>query len=217
MFFVAHLLFLPFEFAFSIFNEILLIDCIIKIMESFVDSRSRNSVVKRMIELGLIAERSEILPSKRKKSKKSNQQSSTQSDNESDNSDDDSDGSDEHDTRKVRVTVKTTKKSKKVKPNKAAPRQRLNAIQMNVTDVQRQIGDIDENLKQHFAWLQESLNDAAEDAADADDDDSEDPNDGVPIVPYSMAQKEALENAQFKSILLGLGLHEPIAEMVNHI
>lgn len=187
-------------------------------MESFVESRSRNSVIKRMIELGLIAERSEVLPSKRKKSSnKSHQPSSNMSDGETSDSDSnsDSDGSDERDTRKVRVTVKTSKKSKKLKPNKAATtRHRLNAIQMNVADVQRQINDIDDGLKQHFAWLQESLNDAAEDAAAADDDESEDPNDGVPIVPYSMAQKEALENPQFKSILLGLGLHEPIAEMV---
>lgn len=187
-------------------------------MESFVESRSRNSVIKRMIELGLIAERSEILPSKRKKSSnKSRQPSSNMSDGETSDSDSnsDSDGSDKRDTRKVRVTVKTTKnskKSKKAQQNKAAAtRHRLNAIQMNVADVQRQINDIDESVKEHFAWLQESLNDAAEDAA-ADDDD--DPNDGVPLVPYSSAQKEALENPQFKSILLGLGLQEPVAEMV---
>lgn len=191
-------------------------------MESFVESRSRNSVIKRMIELGLIAERSEILPSKRKKSSKKSQPSSNASNNETSDSDsnsDDSDGSDERDARKVRVTIKTaknSKKSKNAKQNRAAPpRQRLNAVQMNVADVQRQIDGIDESLKQHFAWLQESLNDAAEDAAAADDDDCDDPNDGVPIVPYSMAQKEALESPQFRNILLGLGLHEPVAEMVS--
>lgn len=189
-------------------------------MESFVDSRSRNAVIKRMIELGLIAERSEILPSKRKKSNKS--QPSNGSDNETSDSDsNDSDESDVRDTRKVHVTIKTaqqSKKSKKIKQKQASTRQRLDDIQINVADVQRQIVDIDESLKQHFAWLQESLNDAAEDAAAAaDDDDSDDPNDGVPIVPYSMAQKEALENPQFKNILLGLGMHEPIAEMVSAI
>lgn len=188
-------------------------------MESFVESRSRNSVIKRMIELGLIAERSEILPSKRKKSSKKSQPKSNGSDNETSDSDS-NDSDDESDTRKVRVTIKTaqnSKKPKKINQKQTSTRQRLNEILINVADVQRQIVDIDESLKQHFAWLQESLNDAAEDAAADDDDDSDDPNDGVPIVPYSMAQKEALDSSQFKNILLGLGLHEPIAEMVRAI
>lgn len=186
-------------------------------MGSFVDSRSRNSVIKRMIELGLIAERSEILPSKRKKSNKS--RPSNGSVNESSDSDsNDSDESDENDTRTVRLTIKTaqnSKKSKKLKQKQASTaRKRLNDIRINVAEVQRQIDDMDDDLKQHFDWLKESLNDAAEDAA-SDDDEDDDPNDGVPIVPYSMAQKDALENPQFKNLLLGLGLHEPIAEMVR--
>lgn len=188
-------------------------------MASFVDSRSRNSVIKRMIELGLIAERSEILPSKRNKSNKSRPTNGSDNDT-SDSDSNDSDSSDGRDTRKVRLTIKTaqdSKKSKKTKQKPATARKRLDAIQINVAEVQRQIADMDESLKEHFAWLQESLNDAAEDAAAADDDDTDDPNDGVPIVPYSMAQKEALENPQFKAMLLGLGLHEPVAEMVRAI
>lgn len=189
-------------------------------MESFVDSRSRNSVIKRMIELGLIAERSEILPSKQRKSKNSrpsNGSDNDTSDNDSDSSD--SDGSDEHDTRKIRLTIKTARNSKKSKQSKqksaSIARQKLNDIRINVAEVQLQIVDINDDLKQHFDWLKESLNDAADDVNADDDDDDDDPNDGVPIVPYSMAQKDALENPQFKKLLLALGLHEPIAEMVS--
>lgn len=61
-------------------------------MESFVDKRSKNATIKRMIELGLIAERSEILPSKRKKSRKSQANTEGDSDgsgSESSDSDDD--------------------------------------------------------------------------------------------------------------------------------
>lgn len=188
-------------------------------MESFVENRSRNAVIKRMIELGLIAERSEILPSKRKKSNKN--KTSIESENESsDNDSDDSDDSTTPDTRKVNVTVRTTKKTiKKSKEmalkQKQATSRSLNEITINVADVQRRINEIDESMKIHFAWVQESLNDAAEDADDIDD--LSDPSDGVPIVPFSMSQKEAIENIQFKEILLGLGLQEPIKEMVNEI
>lgn len=186
-------------------------------MDSFVENRSRNAVIKRMIELGLIAERSEILPSKRRKSNKSKPSNASDDDESSGSDGNDSDGSSTHDTRKVKVTVKTTKNSTKTNgktsKQKQAPSRKLNEIKINVTDVQDRIAGIDESIKVHFAWVQESLNDAAEDVDDADD--LSDPSDGVPIVPFSMAQKEALENTQFKNILLGLGLQEPIKEMVS--
>lgn len=182
-------------------------------MESFVENRSRNAVIKRMIELGLIANRVEILPSKRRKSNK-NQGSVGSEDESSGNDSSDSDESSTRDTRKVKVTVKTTKKAKggasKLKQASSRP---LNEIKINVADVQRQIDELEESIKVHFPWIQESLNDAAEDADENDD--LTDPSDGVPIVPFSVAQKEALDNIQFKKILLSLGLQEPIKEMVS--
>lgn len=185
-------------------------------MEVFGDTRSKNAVIKRMIQLGLIAERSEILPSRRKKSKKS--MPSNGSDSESGDSDtEDSDAGDTGDTRRVKVTIRNVKNSKKstekVSKQKQPPTRQLAEIKINVDDVKRQITEIDESIKVQFAWIQESLNDAAEDADDNDD--LSDPSDGVPIVPFSMAQKEALENSQFKNLLLGLGLQEPIKDMVN--
>lgn len=185
-------------------------------MEVFGDTRSKNAVIKRMIQLGLIAERSEILPSKRKKSKKS--MPSNGSDSESGDSDtEDSDAGDTGDTRRVKVTIRNVRNSKKstekVSKQKQPPTRQLAEIKINVDDVKRQITEIDESIKVQFAWIQESLNDAAEDADDNDD--LSDPSDGVPIVPFSMAQKEALENSQFKNLLLGLGLQEPIKDMVN--
>lgn len=182
-------------------------------MEVFVDKRSKNATIKRMIELGLIAERSEILPSKRKRARKS--QSNTEGDGSGSDSDSDaSDDSDTHDSRPVRVTIKTTKRSKE-KPSKSKQQQarQLAKITLNVAEIQRQVSKIDESLKAHFEWIQESLNDAAEDADENDD--SSDPSDGVPIVPFSMAQKEALENDQFKKLFQSLGLQEPVKEMVS--
>lgn len=180
-------------------------------MQVFVDKRSKNAIIKRMIELGLIAERSEILPSKRKRARKS--QGNTEEDSSGSDSDA-SDDSDTHDSRPVRVTIKTTKTTKaKPSSSKQQPVRQLPKIMINAAEIQRQVAEMDENLKAHFGWIQESLNDAAEDADEIDD--LSDPSDGVPIVPFSMAQKEALESVQLKNLFHALGLQEPVKEMVS--
>ncbi|XP_031631724.1 protein timeless homolog [Contarinia nasturtii] len=188
-------------------------DCLTKIMDTFVDKRSKNAIIKRMIEIGLIAERSEILPTKRKKSHKSQAANRENGSSESGSDNSDSDDDDALDTRPVRVTIKNTKKSKAPK-QKQQPVRKLQTITLNVTEIQQNITEMDESLKIHFDWLQESLNDAAEDVDDIDD--LSDPSDGVPIVPFSSAQREALENSQFKQLLQVLGLQEPIKEMETY-
>lgn len=174
-------------------------------MELFVDSRSRNAVIKRMIELHLIADRSEILPSKRKKSRKS--MPSNDSGN-SDSSDDDNSDDENTDTRRVKVTVKTVaaKKAKSKPSNASAPR-KLSKVALNVADVKRILSEVDDDIKQHFEWIQESLNDAAEDVEETDA--SEDPDDGVPLVPFTVKQKDAFDNVKFKELLTALGLEQP--------
>lgn len=180
-------------------------------METFVDKRSKNATIKRMIELGLIAERSEILPSKRKRSRKSqpNREGEDGSDCGGGSSSDDNDDDDAIDSRPVRVTITTTKKSNQ----KESKSKQLPKVMVNVAEIQSKITEIDDDLKVHFDWLQESLNDAAEDADDIDD--LSDPSDGVPLVPFSMNQREAMDNPQFKKLLKTLGLQEPIKEMVR--
>lgn len=185
-------------------------------METFVDKRSKNATIKRMIELGLIAERSEILPSKRKRSRKSQPNEEGNSSGSGSDSNDSDDDDDALDSRPVKVTIKTTKKpnAKTSKP-KQQPKRDLPKIMLNASEIKSQITEIDDDLKTHFDWLKESLNDAAE---DADDGDLSDPSDGVPLVPFSMTQKEALANPQFKKLLQILGFQEPIKEMVcNHL
>lgn len=184
-------------------------------MDEFVDTRSRNAVIKRMIELGLIAERSEILPSKRKKSS-GKSQAAQRSDDESGSDDDgDSDDSDSVDTRKVKVTVKNvrskaTQKAKPVKPE--APRKSAKAS-LDVANLRRIVGELNDSAKEHLEWIQESLNDAAEDAEDVDDE--EDTSDGVPLVPFLQAQKEAFQNEKFMALLRALGIQKPAEGMVK--
>lgn len=160
--------------AISFFNS----DCLDKIMEVFVDTRTRNAVIKRMIQLGLIADRSEVLPSKRKKSRKSMPSNESDDNGDSESSDDD----DALDTRRYKVTVKNiTKKNSKTKGASTKQPRKLTKISFDANNLKRIITECGDDVKQHFDWIQESLNDAAEDAEDA----SEDPDDGVPLVPFT--------------------------------
>lgn len=153
-------------------------DCLEKIMEEFVDTRSRNAVVKRMVEIGLIAERSEILPSKRKKSSGKSQPANRSDDESGSDGDGDSDDSDATDTRTVKVTVKNvrSKATAKAKPAKPDATRKPAKPSLDVAKLRRIAAELDASVKEHLEWVQESLNDAAEDAEDVDDD--EDTNDG---------------------------------------
>lgn len=180
-------------------------------MRTFVDKRSRNNVINRMITLGLIAERSEILPSKRKKSNIAN------SKNDSD-SDSDSSSSSSNFNRPVKITVKQNK-SKKSGSNSIPPKSRsvnkLPEVSLDIAAVKCIISNIDVESKEHLDWIIEALNDAAEDAED-DEDDGDDA-DGVPLVPFSIAQKTALKTECFESLLTALGMQKPSKEMVISI
>lgn len=188
-------------------------DCLTYIMEEFIEARSRNAVIKRMIQLGLIADRSEILPSKRKKQSKS-----AAGDFENDSEDDDvgSNSSDESgsetDTRRVKVTVKHVKNRKTPNVPKVAKgsEKTITKNPLNYGEVQKLIDGLKEKEEDSLAWIQESLMDAAVDAEDV----SEDPDDGVPLVPFTAAQREAFENPKFLELLKALGFQEPLQGMV---
>lgn len=191
-------------------------DCLLKIMEAFVHQRSRNAVIKRMVQLGLIADRSEILPSKWKKSKKNrpttgSESSGNDGSDNGDSSENDSDESDRVDTRPVKVTVKTVASKKSKQKEKQKSIRSVSKVSLNVAEVQRLLSELNGDLKESLEWIQESLNDAADDFEEI----SEDADDGVPLVPFTGAQRDAFENEQFKAILRALGIQEPVQEMVS--
>lgn len=178
-------------------------------MEEFAATRSRNSVIKRMIEIDLIADRSEILPSKRKRAAKS--AGGHTDDNESAN-DSDSDSDNEiADLRPVKITKKIIKlkEKKKERVNKSI-REMPKKSSLNVAEIRRLIGELDDEVKTALEWIQESLTDAAEDAEDP----SEDPDDGVPLVPFTAVQRAAFDSEPFKQLMLAFGFQEPLKEMV---
>lgn len=190
----------------STFSNTSKIDCLVRIMESFQHKRSKKAVINRMIELGLIADRSEILPIKRGKRQKNH--TSNVADNYISSDDEDSSSG-----AVKSVESKTFKKKLITRKKKTTPMRHISKKTVNVEDLHKKMAEMDDNLKIHIKWIQESLNDAAEDFEY--DEEPNDPNDGVPIVPFSLAQKQALENPKFKNLLLDLGLQEPLQNMVS--
>lgn len=184
-------------------------------MEEFSDTRSRNVVIKRMIHLGLIADRSEILPSKRRKGKKSAGGGDGSGNSDSDNDDDrdsDDDGSSDSDApaQKIKVTIRNVKNKKQKQVAKPTKRS-VPKIAMDAAEVQRLMAALSDDDKDNLEWIRESLTDAAEDAEDA----SEDPDDGVPLVPFTGKQRDSFENETFLGLLKALGFQEPVKDMVS--
>lgn len=181
-------------------------------MAEFSETRSRNVVIKRMIHLGIIADRSEILPTRRRKSKKSAAAGSDYEDGRSESDGSSSASDSEAPAQNIKVTIKNVKRKKGSSGGSkaAAPKRVVNSIALDVATVQRLMAALDGDDKENLEWIQESLHDAAEDLEES----SEDPDDGVPLVTFTAKQRDSFENQTFKDLLRALGFQEPIKEMV---
>ena len=151
-------------------------DCLRRIMEVFNKKRSKKTVVKRMVQLGLIAEESEILPAKKPKNRK--EKESKDSENTSESSSDD----------------ETTSRIGTVKN-----------FDLNRREISKLRTEIEESLKEAIEWVVESLNEAAEDFEGA----SDEIDDAIPLVPFSESQKSAVDDPQFRNLLIALNFIEP--------
>ncbi|XP_055851009.1 protein timeless homolog [Episyrphus balteatus] len=163
-------------------------DCLQKIMDVFGERRSKNHIIKRMIQLHLIADKSEILPAKTTKKKKS--KSNVEGEEEGHRS-------------------KTSSKSKK-SPQKQ-PNRTIIRTPLDVGTIRSLMENVDSNFADALEWLKESFADAAEDSETPSEED-----DGVPLLPLLEIQKEAMEDDNFKKLLLALGAQPPLESMENY-
>lgn len=155
-------------------------DCLKRIMEVFDKKRSKKAVVKRMVQLGIIADESEILPARTKKNQREHEAGGS---SESSDSDED---------------VRPTNQSN-------ALRKSTNKYQMNQRQVSELRTELEESLKEAIEWIVESLKEAAEDF----DEPSDDIDDAIPIVPFTESQRAAIENSQFQKLLSSINLQAP--------
>lgn len=151
-------------------------DCLRRIMQVFDKKRSKKAVVKRMVQLGLIADESEIMPAKKRRNQGERDDSS-----ESEDSDDDE------------------------SPKPGPARQAISHHHINQREATSLRVELEELLKEAIEWIIESLNEAADDFEGP----SDDPDDAIPIVAFTEAQKTAMENPQFQKLLVSINLQAP--------
>lgn len=159
--------------------------------------RTKQFIINKMIQTGLIATKDEILPSKRKRPVKASADS---------DSDEDIMGEGEDVVpRPGNPISKKTIKNKSRKPAKTSQ-------PLDLTALRTQIQSFETYLRPVLDWLEQSLNDAAEDLDDDEEDPSDDPDDWVPLVPFTTEQRSAVEDPDFQQLLKGLGFQQPGSE-----
>ncbi|XP_055604879.1 protein timeless homolog [Uranotaenia lowii] len=158
----------------------------------FDGERSKQSIVNRMISIGLIADKSEVKAPRKSRSKKSNMEGGEESMSGSD-SDSDSD------------TIAKRPSKPKTKPGVTKKRPTTKSS-LNHKRIRSLMTEVEESMKEAVEWIMESFSEACEDYEEA----SEDPDDGVPLVPIMQSQRDALQSGQFCELLKELGVAAPI-------
>lgn len=150
-----------------------------------MEGKSRNAIIKRLIELGCIADKSEIVPVRG--SKKSAPQHFGGGERSS--SEDNSESEGEEEVNRGRPEP---------------PKRKLNKTKLSIVGVKSLLAEIDESFKEAIEWLIESFKEAKDDL-----DEESNPEDGVPLVPFMGAHHDAMDNQQFQKLLKSLGIEEP--------
>uniref|UniRef100_A0A1I8N7D7 Timeless C-terminal domain-containing protein n=1 Tax=Musca domestica TaxID=7370 RepID=A0A1I8N7D7_MUSDO len=180
-------------------------DCLQRILSEFEERRNKQQIIKRMLQLHIIADKSEILPQKprKRKSKKKN----SDDDEENDEFMQEEGGMSE----RAKSSSSSSKPSKSRKPAKSQKR-KIVRTPLDVGTVRALLGQIDaDKYQESIDWLKECLDDAAD-----DEDEPSEEDDGVPLLPLQPQQKEAMEDDNFKKVLVALGIQPPVLGMETY-
>uniref|UniRef100_A0A182SGJ7 Timeless N-terminal domain-containing protein n=1 Tax=Anopheles maculatus TaxID=74869 RepID=A0A182SGJ7_9DIPT len=153
------------------------------IAEGFEKKFTKPAIARRMVSLGLIADVSEIMPTKRRNNERRNHSDDDDDDDGgSDNSSEDNEDSDEE-----------------------TGRRNVGGTQhLNEQDVKTHLKTLGIDMKEAVQWLITCFEDVLNLYEDSDP--SEDNDGGSPIVPIAPHQTAALKNTQFKRLLRSLGV-----------
>lgn len=174
-------------------------------MAEFEERRNRQQIIKRMLQLHLIADKSEILPAK-KPSKGKRKQNEEEAGMELELEE-----GVEGEPRFARQPKAALARGKNNAKSKPKPRRVRTPL--DVGTVRALIAQVSasETLQEAIEWLRESLHDASEDSEEPGEDD-----DGVPLLPLLEVQKDAMEQQDFQKLLLALGMQPPIVGMESY-
>ncbi|XP_070072337.1 protein timeless homolog [Drosophila takahashii] len=176
-------------------------DCLERIVHEFEERRSKQQIIKRMLEIHLIADKSEILPAKKGRGKGKAKKQLPEIGGEGD----------EYDFAEEPMFEDEGYKKPKAKPKKSQKRQVVRTP-LDVGTVKALIAQVDgDKYQSAIEWLQECLQDASEDTEEPAEDD-----DGVPLLPLMEAQKDAMEDGDFQKVLVALGMQPPIVGMETY-
>ncbi|XP_065170446.1 protein timeless homolog isoform X2 [Atheta coriaria] len=190
------------------------------IMERLNVRRTKNRIVEKCLELGLVTDKKELRKKRIAKGKSQNKSGNpfqyagddinSEDDSNSDSAQSDNDESEnESFTSKSSITnssqakIKTARKTQT--ENKKKSKARLNTSIAEITRILIDLASGD--LKQGIDWLKDSIEDAAEDWNDISEDDE-----GVPLVPILEYSIAAMDNPAFLGLLRALNIQEPSAD-----
>lgn len=189
-------------------------DCLQRIIDEFVDRRTKRQIIQRLLQLHIIADKSEIMPKKKakRKSKKAGTNSEG-SDNEGVYMEEPQFGEPQSPSGLKASKSSKKKKKDKLKKNKLAAatkpakpvKRKIVRTPLDVGTLRALITQVTDKYQEAIDWLKECLDDAAEDTEEPSEED-----DGVPLVPLQEVAREAMENADFHKILVALGIQPPL-------
>ncbi|XP_046963189.1 protein timeless homolog [Vanessa cardui] len=170
--------------------------------------RSKRSFVDRMLELGIVRDRSECRKRRQRKTKSSGGDKSHESSSESENSSSDDENESRPPLRTINVKPKKPSKKKENSKTKKAVSE-LSASEIAKLLIQA----VDSGLTEALKWLAENLEEVALDQeAEGFDPESE----GTPLVPISSESVEAMDNPLFVKVLKSIGIVPPSDEQETY-
>lgn len=181
-----------------------------RIMKTLTVKRRKSKVIQRMIYLGLIADESEILPAKKPRKNKAGAPIEGHFEGEDggeleSESESESEGSDEENTATPFNASNFNQAQRKPSSMKQMKRKKVKKSSVDVKAVAILRNEIEGSHKEALEWIIESLNEAAEDFEEP----SDDPDDGIPVVPIVDFQTDAMQNEQFRKLLMAVGIQAP--------
>ncbi|XP_017020269.1 protein timeless homolog [Drosophila kikkawai] len=175
-------------------------DCLDRIVKEFEERRSKQKIIKRMLQIHLIADKSEIMPPKTAKGR--GKAKAKVYDLEKSN--------DGYDFMEEPMPEEDGYRKPAKKPK--AKKRQVVRTPLDVGTVRALVAQVDaEKYQSAVEWLQESLQDASEDT-----DEPAEEEDGIPLLPLMQDQREAMEDGDFQKVLVALGMQPPIAGMETY-
>ncbi|XP_053661191.1 protein timeless homolog [Anopheles marshallii] len=160
------------------------------IAEGFDKKFTKPAIARRMVSLRLIADVSEIMPTKRNKERRGSYEEGNSNGSQSDEGSEEGEIDEEEETRGKGVQ------------------------QLNEHEVKKQLRALGTDMKEAVQWIITCFGDVLDLYEDSDP--SEDSEGGIPIVPIAPHQTDALKNAEFKRLLRLLGVMDSGKQFMYH-